>query len=116
MPDREYAPDIADDVLWSNRMIEYDDRHYEAYTRLLDVDEEGVTRDDMARRILGIDPDDRPERARKAMESHLACARWMGEVGYRFLVASHNLPSRPIQGPINSQPNVHRCISDPVAR
>ena len=41
----------------------------------------------MARRILGIDPDNEPERARKAVDSHLARARWMTEVGYRHLAA-----------------------------
>ncbi len=42
----------------------------------------------MVRLILGIDPDSEPERARKAVESHLARARWMTEVGYRHLAAS----------------------------
>ena len=37
--------------------------------------------------ILGIDPAKEPERARKAVESHLARARWMTEVGYRELAA-----------------------------
>ena len=33
------------------------------------------------------DPAKEPERARKALESHLARARWMTEVGYRHLAA-----------------------------
>ena len=89
MPDRELIPPDADEVPWSDRMTEYDDRHFEIYIRLLDASEEGMTGDDMARRVLGIDPGAEPERARKAVDSHLARARWMGEVGYRFLVTGN---------------------------
>ena len=39
----------------------------------------------MARLILGIDPAKEPERARKAVESHMARATWMTEVGWRYL-------------------------------
>ena len=74
MPDRESTPDVSDEVPWSDRMTEYDDRPCDTYIRLLDADEEGMTRDDMARRILGIDSGAEPERARKAVESHLARA------------------------------------------
>ena len=41
----------------------------------------------MARLILDINPAREPERARKAVDSHLARARWMTEVGYRHLAA-----------------------------
>ena len=81
------APVVADEVPWSDGITEYDARHEETYIRLLDADNEGLGRDEMARRILGIDPANEPERARKAVESHLARARWMTEVGYRHLAA-----------------------------
>ena len=87
MPDREPIPPYADEVPWSDRLTEYDLRHHDTYIRFLDAGNEGLSQDDMARRILGIDPDAEPERARKAVESHLARARWMGEVGYRYLLA-----------------------------
>ncbi len=81
------TPGIADEIPWSNRMTEYDDRHFETYLRLLDADTEGLSKDDMARGILGIDSGAEPQRARKALESHLARARWMTTVGYRYLLA-----------------------------
>ena len=47
-----------------------------------------------ARDILRIDPAGEPERARKALDSHLARARWMIEVGYRKLVERDRLDPR----------------------
>ena len=46
-----------------------------------------MAKDDIARGILGIDPDAGPECARKAVKSHMARARWMGEVGYLLFAA-----------------------------
>ena len=46
-----------------------------------------MAKDEIARRILGIDPVAEPARARKAVKSHMARARWMGKVGYLLLVA-----------------------------
>ena len=71
------TPEVADEVPWSDGITEYDNRHDETYIRLLNADNEGLGKDEMARLILGIDPNSEPERARKAVESHLARARWM---------------------------------------
>ena len=79
--------EVGDEVPWSDGITEYDNRHDETYIRLLDADNKGLGKDEMARLILGIDPANEPERARKAVESHLARARWMTEVGYRHLAA-----------------------------
>ena len=57
-------PTVADEAPWSN-ITEYDKQHDEAYLRLLDADSEGMAKDEMALRILGIDPDNEPERARR---------------------------------------------------
>ena len=81
------TPEFADEVPWSDGITEYDNRHDETYIRPLDAEEEGLGKDEMARLILGIDPD----RARKAVESHLARARWMTEVGYRHLAVGRYL-------------------------
>ena len=70
MPDRKPTPEVSDEDPWSNRLTEYDDRRTETYIRLLDADSESMTKDDMARRSLGIDPAAQPERARKAVQSH----------------------------------------------
>ena len=50
------VPEVADEVPWSDGITEYDNQHDETYIRLLDADEEGVGKDEMARLILGIDP------------------------------------------------------------
>ncbi|SFL14660.1 hypothetical protein SAMN04488498_1409 [Mesorhizobium albiziae] len=42
----------------------------------------------MAHLILGIDPAREPERARKALRSHLDRANWMVTTGYKELFAS----------------------------
>ena len=39
-------------------------------------------KEDIAKNILGIDSANEPDRARKALDSHFARARWMTEVGY----------------------------------
>ena len=87
MPDHEPVPTVADEVPWSERLTDYDDRHVETYARLLEAATEGMATDDIARRILGIGPDAEPARARKAVKSHMARARWMGKVGYLLLAA-----------------------------
>ena len=47
--------------------------------------------------ILGIDPASEPDRARQALDSHLARARWTTEVGYRELVTRNRPdPSDPV--------------------
>ena len=79
-------PVIADEVPWSDQVTEYDEEHFITYLRLLDADAEGACKEEMARIVLGIDAVKEPERARKALESHLARARWMTEHGYRDLL------------------------------
>lgn len=81
-------PDIADEVPWSEHVTEYDEEHFITYLRLLDADKDGATEDEMARIVLCIDPTKEPERARRALESHLRRARWMTEAGYRHLLDS----------------------------
>lgn len=83
------VPTVADEVPWYDGITEYDNLHDETYLRLLDANEEDVGKDEMARLILGIDSAKEPERARKAVESHLARAIWMTKVGYRYLAAGH---------------------------
>ncbi len=79
-------PEIADEVPWSEKITEYDEEHFVTYFQLLDAEKDGATQQEMARIVLGIDPAKEPERARKALESHLARARWMTEHGYRDLL------------------------------
>lgn len=79
-------PLIADTVPWADRMTEYDEQHLVTYLRLLDAEEDGADPAEMARIILGIEPNDEPERALASVESHLARARWMAEQGFLELL------------------------------
>jgi hypothetical protein len=88
MPNIELNPEIADDVPWSDTVTEYDMAHVVVYLRLLDASDDGAPDGDMCRMVLGIDPAKEPERARKALESHLRRARWMTENGYRQLLTT----------------------------
>jgi hypothetical protein len=56
------------------------------YLRLLDADAEGADWREVARIVLHIDPENYPERARKAFDSDLARARWMTNQGCGHLL------------------------------
>lgn len=79
-------PEIADQVPWSDKVTSYDEAHFVTYLCLLDASGEGVSEDEMARTVLGIDPAKEPLRAREAVRSHLRRAQWMTEIGYRDLL------------------------------
>jgi len=79
---------FADTVPWSDKVSAYDHRHREIYLRLLDAEMAEVSAYDMARRILDINPEKEPERARRSVESHLIRAKWMTEFGFRQLLAN----------------------------
>jgi hypothetical protein len=81
-------PDIADEVPWCGHVTPYDEAHFVVYLRLLDASKEGASEEEMSRVVLGIDPAKEPQRARRALESHLKRARWMTEMGYRDLLDS----------------------------
>lgn len=77
---------IADQVPWSDSITEYDEANLVVYLRLLDASADGASRDEMAELILGINPATEPNRAARAVDSHLRRARWMTRVGYRHLL------------------------------
>jgi hypothetical protein len=68
------------------RVTSYDLAHKIIYLRLLDAAAEGADWREVARIVLGLDPDGEPDQARRIHESHLARARWMTESGYRDLL------------------------------
>ncbi|MBS88095.1 MAG: DUF2285 domain-containing protein [Novosphingobium sp.] len=86
-PKVERAPDVADEVPWSDNITPYDDQHTITYFRLLDADVEGADWQEVARIVLHRDPLAEPERARHCWEDHLRRARWMTEIGYRRILA-----------------------------
>ena len=70
----------------------YDRDHLKLYMRLLDAENSGASVAEIARFLLGIDPEREPERAHLVHDSHLKRARWMTEHGYRDLLIK-GLPS-----------------------
>jgi hypothetical protein len=68
------------------RVTSYDLAQKILYLRLLDAAAEGADWREVARIVLGLDPDRDPDRARRIHDSHLARARWMTEAGYRDLL------------------------------
>jgi hypothetical protein len=64
----------------------YDRDHLKLYMRLLDAETAGASLSEVAPRLLGIDAEAEPERARRVHDSHLRRARWMTEHGYHDLL------------------------------
>jgi len=82
---------VFDEPPKSAEITDYDRLHLVTYLRLLDAAAAGADPDEVARIVLRIDPDDEPDRARHAYESHLARARWMTESGYAQLLTDAKL-------------------------
>lgn len=64
----------------------YDQAHAITYLRLLDAESERADWREVARVVLGCDPDNDPDCARETYESHLRRARWMTTNGYEHLL------------------------------
>lgn len=86
MPSNTAELNIADDVTWSDRVTPYDRDHNTAYLRLIDAAFDGASHHEMSRIVLGIDPIAEPDRAGRALSSHLARAFWMMRVGWKQMV------------------------------
>ena len=82
---------VLDVAPTENGVTDYDRLHLVTYLRLLDATAAGVHPDDIVRQVLQIDPLREPARARQALETHLARARWMSREGYRYLAADEKL-------------------------
>lgn len=78
--------EFQDRVPDSAQLTAYDERHLTDYLRLLDADAESADWRETAALIFGIDVGAEPDRAKTMLESHLARARWMTEVGYVHLL------------------------------
>ena len=79
-------PPVSDGAPSDAILTMYDQQHLVTYLRLLDAEAEGADWREVARIVLHIDPEQEPDRAKRAWESHLARARWMTEAGYRHLL------------------------------
>lgn len=76
---------FLDEAPAGNLLTEYDRQHVKLYCRLLDAEADGASWREAVEVLFGIDPKDKPERARKVHDSHLARAHWMTEHGYKIL-------------------------------
>ncbi len=79
-------PLVRDLAPTETALTSYDEQHLVTYLRLLDAEAENADWREVARIVLHIEPDQEPERARQAWESHLARAQWMTRSGYRHLL------------------------------
>lgn len=79
---------IADTVPWDDGITGYDRAHFDIYLRLLDAQDAGASTTEMCETVLGRDPVADPAASLKALESHLARAKWLSEQGYRDLLKS----------------------------
>lgn len=84
---RDVKPGLKEEVPWSDSLTTYDRQHFTTYLRLLDAGADEASYEEMAQVILGIDPVQEPERARKTVRSHLDRANWMVTTGYKELFA-----------------------------
>jgi hypothetical protein len=82
----QHDPAVADQAPTGDILTAYDNGHLKIYLRLLDADAARADWKEVARIVLGMDPEREPERARVAWESHLARAKWMTTRGYRDLL------------------------------
>ncbi|WP_315806811.1 MULTISPECIES: DUF2285 domain-containing protein [unclassified Bradyrhizobium] len=74
-------PDVADVAPNEPALTAYDEQHVVTYIRLLQAEGEGVDWREVARIVLHIDPEQEPDRARTAYQSHLARAKWVTQQG-----------------------------------
>ncbi|MER9793905.1 hypothetical protein [Mesorhizobium sp. M0213] len=78
-------PDIMDEVPWSNSITSYDRQHRNISPRIPDACAYNASVEEMADRILGIDPILELVRARKIVRSHINRANWMMTTGSKHL-------------------------------
>ncbi len=74
-------PDVADVAPNEPGLTAYDEQHVVTYIRLLQAESQGADWREVARIVLHVDPEQEPERARTAYQSHLARAKWVTEQG-----------------------------------
>ncbi|RUV98553.1 hypothetical protein EOA75_00015 [Mesorhizobium sp. M1A.F.Ca.IN.022.07.1.1] len=78
-------PSIMDEVPWSDSITSYDMQHRTIYLGVLNACAYNASVEEVADRILGIDPILEPVRARKAVRSHIDRANWMVTCGSKHL-------------------------------
>jgi len=74
-------PGVADVAPNEPAPTAYDEQHVVTYIRLLQAEGEGADWREVARIVLHIDPEQEPDRARTAYQSHLVRAKWVTQQG-----------------------------------
>ena len=69
-------PDVNDLAPSDPALMAYDAERANTYIRMLDANEDGADWREVSRIVLHIDPEQEPDRARRAFDSHLALAKW----------------------------------------
>ncbi len=77
---------VSDIAPSADTLTDYDRVHLITYLRLLDAEADKAPWQEAVTIILGVNPEDNEERARRAYETHLARAHWMAEQGYTRLL------------------------------
>jgi len=77
-------PVVADSAPSADTLTPYDKEHLVTYLRLLDANTQGADWTEAARIVLGMDPEQAPQRARAVWESHLERAKWMTTTATRI--------------------------------
>jgi hypothetical protein len=79
-------PPTAAEAPTDEALTDYDREHLIVYLRLLDAAADRADWREVARLVLGLDPEVDLPGAQRAFESHLDRARWMAGSGYRHLL------------------------------
>jgi hypothetical protein len=79
-------PPTAAEAPTGETLTDYDREHLIVYLRLLDAAADHADWREVARLVLGLDPDQDSPGAERAFESHLDRARWMARSGYLHLL------------------------------
>jgi hypothetical protein len=83
--DFDLSLEISDLAPTGGQLTDYDRERAPLYVRLLDAEQARVPWEEVARWLLGIDPDQHRDRARLRYETHLTRAHWMRDEGYAQL-------------------------------
>jgi hypothetical protein len=78
--------DIADLAPAGSVLTAYDEEHLVTYLRMLDAEQDGANWREVSRIVLHIEPEQDPDRAQRAFDSHLARASgWRRkDIGFCF--------------------------------
>ncbi|RUW18594.1 hypothetical protein [Mesorhizobium sp. M1E.F.Ca.ET.041.01.1.1] len=79
------AAPVATEVPWSDTLTDYDNEHFTLCMNIHVFTAQNASEEDIALKLLGIDPAKEPSRARKAVKSHLARVQWLVTTGHKGL-------------------------------